>query len=253
MSTGMKMAMRTFVMYLANVLMCGLFVLWFSWTWLQTLLSIALMAGFGLMCYNEGGWNGERDVTLERTAQKRMAEGKAVDQDTMDHVFNRKHAATAFLVVSLPLCALAVVNLLASPAYPAPAQVQEVSQEQASEDPFAYDVQKVEKMAQLADAVPQEPAWQPILRIVTRIAFIPLLPLYAPLENNPTLLYALFIPFSFVLPACTAIGYLRGPQIREKKIEEIARGKVRKRKSLRVGGILPQQGPHTPKQPKPKV
>ncbi len=256
MSTGMKMAMRTYVMYLANALLCGLFVLWFSWTWLQTLLAIALLVGFGMMCYNEGGWNGERDCTLERTAQKRIAEGKSVDEEMKSHTFNKKHALVCFLASSIPLFLLATVNLIASPNYPVPERPAVVEQQAEEEnvDPFAYNAEEVQQRAEQAEVVSQEPSWQFTLRLITRIMFIPLLPLYTLLAYQPVILYAIFVPFAFVLPACTAIGYLRGPKIREKKIEEIARGKVRKKRGLLVGGIPTQnQAARVPKQPKPKV
>ena len=249
MSTGARLTLRTYLMYLADALMCGLFMMWFSdWVVAQSIICLLLLAGFCLMCYNEGGWMGERDVTLDRTAEKRIAEGK-MDKSRFTRVFNKKHALACFLAASIPLCALATANLIASPGYPEMAPLQE-EQTQEQNDPFYYDNGAIEA-AQEAMENPQDIA---ILRVITRIVFVPLLPLYTILHSNHTLLYALFIPFSFVMPACTAFGYLSGPRIREKKIEEIARGKVRKRRGLLVGGNYVQNQQHRgPKQPKPKV
>lgn len=251
MSTGMKMAMRTYVMYLANVLVCSLFVIWFEWAWVQAIIAALLLIGFCMMCYNEGGWNGERDCTLERTAEKRAEKGSESAREEK-RAFDKKHALVCFLVASIPLCCLAVVNLAVSPQYVEPVYTQEESVEVPSDDPFHYDGQSAQ--VQTEQEPPQEATGLTALRGVSRFCFIPLLPLYNLLENNTALLYALFIPFSFVMPACTAIGYLRGPKIREKKITEIARGKVRKKRGLLVGeaGVQNQQA-RAPKQPKPKV
>ena len=245
MSMASRMIRRTYLMYLANAMMCGLFLLWFSdWTVVQALISAALLAGFCMMCYSEGGWNGERDCTLERSAQKRLQEGKQIDEEMKKQFFDKKRALVCFLAGSIPLCLLATANLIASPAYP-PVVVEEAQTEQ-SDDPFYFNNDAyVETQQEQVD----DPFFA--LRIITRVCFLPLLPLYTILERNQTLLYALFIPFSFVMPACTAIGYLQGPKIREKKIEEIARGKVRKKRGLLVGaGGTRERGPRTPK---PKV
>lgn len=251
MSTGARMTLRTYVMYLADAMMCGLFMMWFSdWIVVQSIICLLLLVGFCLMCYNEGGWNGEKDFTLDRTAEKRIAEGK-MEQSRFERQFNKKHALACFLAASLPLCALATANLIASPGYPELPPL-ETEQTQEQQDPFYYDEESI--MTEEEVAAVREEASSAILRVITRVVFVPLLPLYTILHGNQTLLYVLFIPFSFVMPACTAIGYLRGPQIREKKIEQIARGKVRKKKSLLVGeGYTQNQNPRARKQPKPKV
>lgn len=243
MSTGVRMATRTYMMYMANALMCGLFMLWFSdWIVVQTIACAVLLVAFCIMCYNDGGFRGEHDCTLERTVEKRIEEGKSVDEETKKQVFNKKNALVCILVAGIPLCLLATANLIASPYYPA-MEVQEETVQ--SDDPFYYDSSSVGAQREEVE----DPA--AALRVITRVCFLPLLPLYTILQNNTTLLYILFIPFSFVMPACMAAGYLNGPKIREKKIEEIARGKVRKRRGLLVGGM----GGKTkgPRQPKPKV
>lgn len=250
MSTGARLTLRTYMMYLANALLCGLFMLWFTdWIVVQSIVCLLLLVGFGMMCYNEGGWNGEKDVTQDRSAEKRIEEGK-MDKSRFVRTFNKKNALVCFLAASIPLCVLACVNLAVSPAYPEPDPLVDMSQ--AAEDPFYYSEGK-EEIALEAEENP-EPMGQLALRVFTRVVFLPLLPLYTLLYEHQTLLYALFIPFSFVMPACTAIGYLNGPRIREKKIEEIARGKVRRRKGLLVGeNYVQNQQRRTPKQPKPKV
>lgn len=251
MSTGMRMTMRTYMMYVADAMMCGLFMMWFSdWVIVQAIICLLLLIGFCMMCYNEGGWCGEKDCTLDRTAEKRVQEGK-MDKSAFQRVFNKKHALVCFLAVSIPMCALAAANLIASPNYPEMPPLEQVEAADAQNDPFYYEAAGEQEAEEETVA---EPAGNVALRVITRIVFIPLLPLYTILYNHQTVLYILFIPFSFVMPACTAIGYLRGPKIREKKIEEIARGKVRRRKGLLVGanGIQNVQN-RGPKQPKPKV
>ena len=239
MSIGARLTLRTYLYYLGNVLLSALFLMWMSnILWLQCILALGIVVGFSLLCYNEGGVTGEKAVTLSRTLDKRLEEGKRVAPESDRQRFNKKHALVCFLAASLPLFLLATANLIASPRYPEP-----VEQIQAEVDPFYYDADATG--APVQEDV--EPGWQIGLRVVTRLLFAPLLPLYNILEKQPRVLYSLFLPFSFVMPACTAVGYLRGPQIREKKLMDIARGKVRKKRALLVGQ---NKGP---RQPKPQV
>lgn len=234
------MALKTYLYYGAVVLLCALFLMWFTdWLWLQATLSILLYAGFCMMAYNEGGWSGERACTVEKTISKRIAEGKGVAPEMEKQRFNKKHAVVCFLIVSIPLCALATANLIASPNYPAIDIAEEGAQ---SDDPFSYDA------SQTGAEAPVEPMGSLLLRVITRFVFLPLIALYSVLQNNQTLLYIVFIPFSFIMPACTAIGYLNGPKIRDKKLLDIARGKHRKQR-----GLLVNRNQRGPKQPKPEV
>ena len=238
MSIGARLTLRTYLYYLGCVLISALFLMWMSGIiWLQSILSLGIIVGFCLLCYNEGGVTGERAVTLSRMLDKRLEEGKKVDLSSDRQRFDKKHALVCFLAVSLPLFLLATANLIVSPRYPAFEE-----NTQVSDDPFFYDENSVQEEQQEA-----EPAAQVLLRVITRLLFAPLLPLYTILEKHPRILYAIFLPFSFVMPACTAIGYLQGPKIREKKLMDIARGKVRKKRKLLVGQ---HKGP---RQPKPLV
>lgn len=235
---------RTYLYYVADMLLCVLFLLMMSeWLWLQIILAIGLLAGFCLLCYNEGGAAGERACSIERMTEKREAAGKSIDASTKAEFFDKKKAVKCFIAASLPLAILATVNLAISPNYPV-VTYESVESSEEEEDPFAMAEADPENEEQAID----EPAGQLIIRVITRIAFSPLLPLYTLLETNTGLLYALFIPFSFVMPACTAIGYLNGPKIREKKLMDIARGKVRKKRGLLVGGRN-----NGPRQSKPLV
>ncbi len=236
---GRSLIGRTYLYYLADMVLCILFLMMMSnLLWLQIILSLGLIVGFSLMCYNEGGAAGERAVSIERMAEKRIAEGKNVDPETKAEFFDKKKAMKVIIAVALPFALLAVVNLIVSPNYP----VIEQAAGAENADPFALDEAVIEN-TQTVD----EPALQVLLRVVTRVVFSPLLPLYTLLDSKPAVLYALFIPFSFVMPVCSAVGYLQGPKIREKKIMDIARGKVKKKRGLLVGK---QRGP---RQQKPLV
>lgn len=254
MSTGIKLAIRTYVMYLADALLCGMFLLWFSdWVIVQSVVSLLLLIGFCMMCYNEGGWNGERACTLERSAEKHMAEGKRVHEEMKKQFFNKKHALTCILAAGLPLFLIASVNLALSPAYPEMPPLHEEQAVDTEENPFYYDSEayEAEIAAQSAEQEENGVVW---MRVVTRVCFLPLLPLFTILYDHPTILYIIFVPFSFVMPVCTAAGYLNGPKLREKKIADIARGKVRKRRGLLVGEAgIQNQHQRAPRQPKPKV
>lgn len=253
MSTGIRMALKTYVMYLADALLNALFLLWFSdWIIPQAIVSLLLLAGFCLMCYNEGGWNGERACTLERSAEKHAAEGKRIHEEMKKQFFSKKHALVCLLAAGIPLCALATANLIAMPGYPELAVVEEAQPSEAESNPFYMDEEAIEQAMQ-AQPEDGQSGIAP-LRVITRVCFMPLLPLFSILQYNELLLGIIFVPFSFLMPACTAIGYLNGPKLREKKIAEIAKGKVRRRRGLLVGESgIQNQNPRAHKQPKPKV
>lgn len=232
-----KLVGRVWLIYIANMVLALMFLI--SMTdivWLSCILGGGLIIASCLLAYNEGGNFGERACTVERLAQKRIEEGKRVDDSMKKEFFNKKHALALFLCISLPLFVLAVANLAASPNYPV--IVSEQQEEEA--DPFAYSEENA------AEPEMTEPGWCGALRVTTRILFAPLLPVYM-LVNAKTL-YILFLFWPFVIPAAGAVGYLRGPKIREAKLEEIAKGKVRKKRNLLVN-----RQPRQPKQPKPLV
>jgi hypothetical protein len=69
---------------------------------------------------------------------------------------------------------------------------------------------------------------------VARIVFVPFLSLYSLLINHLMVLYILFVPLSFFLPAFALAGYLQGPRLRAKKLMAIKKGiRAKKRKERR--------------------
>lgn len=81
--------------------------------------------------------------------------------------------------------------------------------------------------------------------IAARIAFLPYVSLFTLLKNHLLLLYLLLIPLSFFLPAFELMGYLRGPKLRQRKLEAIKKGiRAKKRKERRE---------RKPSGPKPEV
>ena len=93
-----------------------------------------------------------------------------------------------------------------------------------------------------ADATPAADAASPaaaalpvnLFNTAARLAFSPFIALYGLLAGNLMLLYLLMVPLSFFLPAFALAGYLRGPKLRERKLEAIKKGiRAKKRKERR--------------------
>lgn len=63
-----------------------------------------------------------------------------------------------------------------------------------------------------------------------------------------TTMRILYIPAAFLSPLAMMIGYMQGPRMHKKKMDDIAKGSRRKKKKLKVFGRARQ-----PKQVKPEV
>lgn len=270
MKQGMKFGVQMIGYYATLMILCLLFLAFMGGTtfWLQAILNIALLAGFAMIMLNTGGYRGEKAASLSATLEKRRADGHSVDPQQEQEAWSKKTALVGYLTATLPFLLLAVVNLLYYPLYaarletlpPMPAQEEESVLDEAERarlseltDPALVDPQNDPGLVPVDVADPGEvtqfaPEYTNWVSTVTRVAFMPYVSLISLLNDNPYLLYALFIPLSLVMPLFGTIGYLMGPRLREKKLKDIEKGTKRKKRNLKVN-----KKPRQPREPKHEV
>lgn len=233
--------------------------------WLQVIINVLLLVGYGFLLYSDGGYRGEKAATMTATVAKRREGGQNVDPDMIAQCFNKATAIKGYVLgIALPLI-LAVVNLAVAPMYPtasvSPEQSQRIEQlgeiiAQSQADPEEAERLcgelgvTVEEAQEEYEAFAEEMSKYPInwVNIVTRVAFMPYVAVYTPLAGRPDVLNALFVLFSVLAPLAEPIGYLNGPRLRKRKLEAIQKGKRRKMRNLRVN-----KKPRPPKKPKMEV
>ena len=229
MKKGLKYASRIWVYHLVLMLIGLLFISTIQNDAVRLAINGALMLGAALLVYSEGAYNGERACTASAMVEKQIKEGRVVDESARSEGFDRKVALWIFVFAAIPFLLVSGVNAAVAPFYP---EYNPVKAAEAREvGSFEFD----------ADAGSAEPV--NLVNVIARLVFMPYGGIFSMVWGN--VLNALFFLFSLILPAAGAIGYLQGPRMREKKLRDIARGKKRKMRNLKVN--------RKPRQPKAEV
>lgn len=230
MKVSLGYASKTWGLYAVLVLLSVMFVSGIGSGVLQIIMNAALLLVFMLLIFNDAAYNGEKACTLQANIDKQIKEGRTVDEHMRAHAFSRKTGLTTFAICLVPFLVLSLINLAMGPSYQdlsAPAVIEE-EEEQAA---FSYD----------PDAVSQaEPVSK--LTVVTRLVYMPFVASYAYVTNG--VLNILFVLYAFVAPGIALAGYMMGPMLRKKKLHDIALGKKRKARNLKVNN---KRGPRAPK------
>ncbi len=221
-------ALKTWGIHVGMVLLAVLFLMGSSGSVIMTILNILVLAGFLLLAFNEGAYNGEKACTLEVSLEKQLKEGRVVDEKLKSQVFSRKTGVIMLLICLLPFLLVSAVNLAVEPLYPAVEQVEEEVEREA----FTYDYEAAE------NAAGQPVNW---VNVVARVMFMPYVFSYSLV--SPHTLNLLFLLYSFPLPVAAFAGYMTGPRLRQKKLRDIALGKKRKMRNLKVHRDRKPRGP----------
>ena len=233
MRVGLKQATHSWGYYALALVMGAVFIGGMGATWYSIILNATLILALMLMSLNDGAYNGEKACTLAVSLEKQVKEGRRVDERLKSQVYDRKIAAWILIFGSLPFLLVSTVNAVVAPFYP-----EVVVESEEAEDPvgsFAFDYSDEEDLAEEAPIN--------VVNVVARIVFMPFITVYSMVSGS--VLNGLFFLFSVLMPGAQAIGYLLGPKMRGKKLIEIARGKKRKQRNLKVH--------KKPRQPKAEV
>jgi hypothetical protein len=218
-------------------------------------IMLALIAGFGLIMLNDGGYIGEKAVTMQKLIEKRRAEGHAVDPANERAAFHKKKALTAYAVAVAPLLLAALINIAYQPVYDGQLRAYEEKYGpiEAFDVPAATAELENGNLVYIADEQggamaegPQAPV--NAVSVGARILFAPFIAFLIGLEDRLGAYNALLAAFAFVVPAFGAIGYLNGPKLYQKKLSAIEKGVRRKKRMAKL-----QRANGRPKGPKPEV
>ena len=220
MKMGFKIAAHGWSYHVLMVLIGLLFLSGMPGSKIALILDIVLLVGVWGMVLNDGAYNGEKACTLAVSLDKQAKEGRRVDEKLREQVYNKKVAAWILIFGMLPLLLVAGANAIAAPFYPESEEPVVVEEEES----FSFNYDDEGEDAELA----------PIngFKVAARIVFMPYVCFYDMVSNQT--LNALFFLFALPLPLFQSIGYLMGPKLREKKLHDIALGKKRKMRNLKV-------------------
>lgn len=249
------MVKKNILTHLTMGVLCAL-VTFVGNAWIGTGLGALIYVTFLIMQYGDGCDRGERACTLRDTVSKMKKDGKTPDDRMLSQVYNPSIAVKAFLISSVPLALLALVNLICAN----PNSVSETILGTVTRIVFfpAAWITRLftEKVGidlsgalKAADGVFASLARSGV-ELKTALSNLSGIGDYAVAYDlfYLTVMRALYIPVAFSVPLAMMIGYLRGPKMREKQLADIAKGTRRKAKKLKVFGKPKQK-----KQIKPEV
>ena len=222
MKMGLKLAAHGWSYHVMALLIGVMFISGMSSTTIALILNALLMIAVWGMVFNDGAYNGEKACTLAASLEKQEKEGRRIDGKLKAQVFDRKVAAWILIIGMLPLLLVSTANLIAAPFYPeVEAEEADPEEEKAT---FQFDYSDDQESGELA----------PIngFNVAARIVFMPYVAVYSLVSNKA--LNWLFLLFSLPVPLFQSVGYLLGPKLREKKLHDIALGKKRKMRNLKV-------------------
>ena len=202
---------------------------------------------FVFLCFNEGGYRGERAVTVTETIQKQEAEGRRVLDELRPQVYKPSFAVRAFAISLIPFLLVCTLNAVYHTDTPPTQQSEEsAAPEAADAQTPAPDGDAHTPAAE--NGVAEEGESEPLLTgnwayLTARVVMLPFVSLTL-LASDAANVYLFFL-YSLILPSAALIGYLCGPRLHVRKIKMMQKGSRRKRKALRVN--------RPPKPPKAEV
>ena len=227
MSVSFSYAAKTWGIYAVLVILSLLFMTGATGSVVLTILNIAIVIGFLLVAYNEGAYIGEKACTLAVSMEKQMKEGRVVDEKMRSQVFSRKTGVIALIICLLPFLLISALNLAVAPLYPQTAPV-EVEERDIWADPNEIEDTGADVSIN----------W---VNIVARLVYMPYVFSYGMVSNAT--LNLLFLLYAFPMPVAAFVGYMMGPRVRQKKLKDIALGKKRKMRNLKVNRDRKPRGP----------
>lgn len=216
---GFKFAMHVWGYHLIAAILGIVFLSTMSGVW-GIVVNSLLIAGIVGVALNEGAYQGEKACTASATVEKQEKEGRKVSDLQRKAMYKRSVAVWAIILGCLPFLLLSTANLI--DAGRTDTAVIEQSAEAAQEDVVLnYE----------GEAVQSGLSTTPV-NAAARMVFSSYVAFYSLVDAGT--LNMLFFVFSLPVGAAMGIGYLCGPWLRNRKLHDIARGKKRKMRNLKV-------------------
>lgn len=249
------MVKKNLMSHITVAILCAL-VTFVGSAWLGALLGSLIFVMFLVMQYADGCDRGERACTLRDTIDKLESAGKKPDEAMLAQTYNPKKAVKAFLISSLPLALLALVNLIVAD----PNAVGETILGTITRIVF-FPAAWLTRMMTDSVGIDLTGAFQAVDGIFagierTGVNMGATLKSLASIGEYAvaydlyylTIMRAAYVVIAFMMPLAMMLGYMRGEKLRAQRLKEIAAGSRRKAKKLKMFAKPKQR-----KQIKPEV
>lgn len=180
----------------------------FDNVYLRVLCNVLLLAAGGMVFYGEGAGHGETDVGFGEIAQKRLDEGKSVDEGDKKQCYHPLKGVYVAAMGVLPFFLICLVFSF-------------IAKKQGfSLGVLPSWVSSYESQSEVAQALAYYHEIEPmtleaILRILVRLINFPYVTMMGIDSYDMMYLVDKLSPLMcLTLPACYAVGYLRGPYLR---------------------------------------
>ncbi len=195
---------------------------------LGIIVNSLLIAGIVGIALNEGAYHGEKASTASATIEKQEKEGRKVSDLQKKAVYKHSVAVWTIILGCLPFLLLSTVNLIDA-GNAGIAAVEQSGEVQSEDVVLNYE----------GEVVLSGLSTTPV-NAVARLVFSSYVAFYSLVEGG--VLNVLFFAFSLPVGIAMGVGYLFGPRLRNRKLYDIAKGKKRKMRNLKVNK-KPRNGP----------
>lgn len=207
---------------------------------LGVILSGLLYFAFLVLMYAEGATAGEHQVGVSDMVLRLKQEGKQPESRVLKSMYEPKKGVIAFLILSLPLVALAAVNLICAPSSASENTLGTITRivflPQAFLTVWMNSLVKLDISGAMeaGKAVLKgiDYAGPDISGIISAAGKISTYA-FASDSTSLTLMRILYIPFSIFPPLSMLIGYLQGPRLRKRTLNAMMSGSRKKQRRMR--------------------
>ncbi|MBQ3760949.1 MAG: hypothetical protein II875_02920 [Clostridia bacterium] len=220
-------------------------------------LTFCLYVGYVIFMFAEGAQEGESECAMTDTVKKIRDAGNTPTKEQLAKCFTPMNGIWAFVVLCAPGLILSVLNLITYD--PASTQrnliaiitrfyfLPEIFLTRLCNDLVKTDINGAVQAASFGVTAFRNASLDPDAMIggfanLSRI-FCVVTDNYAPIR----LLSILYIPLNFVAPAAMLFGFMKGPKLRAKTLNDMMKGSNKKLRRMR------KQRTHVPRSQKPEI
>jgi len=249
------MVKRGYLMHLVFAILCALVVFTGS-TVFGVIIGAAVYVAYLVLMYAEGCSRGEHACSVRDIITKLEKDGKTADNKLIKEKWNVSAAVKAALAICLPFVILAIVNLILSDTSTS-AETKVGVACRILFMPAAFITRWCVEAVKFNTEAVQNVAATVVsafdfgsVDIASVINGVSDVGTYAyAYDLSPlTIMRICYIPAMIAPAAAMVIGYMRGPKLREKTLQDMMKGTSKKRRKLKVFGKQRQI-----KQAKPEV
>ena len=219
-------------------------------------ITFVLFLGYLLFMFAEGSQVGEDQCTMTDTVRKIREQGKTPTQDQLKRCFNPKNGLIACAVLAAPGLILAILNLItADPTSAKTGVIGVITRIWFLPEVFVTRICTELVKTNIDGAVSAAAGVLQSLKggiintdaLIAKTGALSGVYTYVTDYSPLRLLNILYIPLALLPPVAQLIGYLRGPKLRAKTLNDMMKGSNRKLRRMR------KTRSHQPRVQKPEI